>query len=223
MGNHTMHLDELFEEYRLYARAMGRSPNTVTSMRYHVRRLVLFLDAAGYPVDTDELTLRLLREFITDASTWYSPKTVANNVRAIKTLFNFAVSDGLVDSNPSEKLGIPKIPSRDFDIFQPRDIEKLLAACNTRRLTGLRDSAIVTVLYDTGLRASELTGLRDEDIDWELGLLRVIGKGDKQRLVPVSPRTLRVVRRYIKQRDKTLERNVPVVFCSQTQSSQDFR
>lgn len=126
------------------------------------------------------------------------------------------MSDELIDNNPAERLSIPKVPSRDFDIFQPQDIEKLLAACNTRRLTGLRDAAIVTVLYDTGLRASELTGLRDEDVDWELGLLRVIGKGDKQRLVPVSLRTLRVVRRYIKQRDKTLECDVPVVFCSQS-------
>jgi site-specific recombinase XerD len=141
---------------------------------------------------------------------------VANNVRAVKTLFTFGISDGLITTNPAERLSIPKVPIRDFDIFEPRDIERLLASCDTRRLTGLRDQAIVTVLYDSGLLASELVGLRDNDIDWEIGLLRVIGKGDRQRLVPVSLRTLRLVRRYMHRRDNELQHMGDRLFCNQS-------
>ena len=197
-----MDLWELHDEYELSARAANRSANTIETQRYHLRRFVNFLKKRGIRTDTDEITPRVLREFIAESNQRYAVKTVSNNVRALKTLFAFGVREELVDRDPTHVVATPKVPITDFDIFEPSDVERLLRACNTKTVSGLRDFAIVMTLFDCGLRATELVRLRREDVDWKRGLLSVFGKGAKSRTVPVSARTLRAIRKYLnKDRD----------------------
>lgn len=209
-----MRLSELLEEYVLYARAANRSEHTITSQRYHLRRFLLFLESQDHSTDCGDITPRIVREFIARIQETYAPKTVANNVRALKTLFALGVEEELVDTNPLRRIPVPSVPLTDFDVFQPSDIEILIRACNRDTLTGLRDAVIVLTLFDSGIRASELVKLTDEDVDWQRGVLTVFGKGSKARGVPVSARTLRAIRRYINKRNKAGIVDKPALFVN---------
>lgn len=195
-----MRLLDLYEEYVLYARAANRSKHTIESQHFHLRRFIVFLDEHGYETDTDAITPRILREFISESSTRYSLKTVSNNVRALKTLFAFGIGEELIDSDPTRRVAAPTVPLADYDIFDPADVDVLLRACNKKTLTGIRDFAIIMLLFDSGIRATELITIREDGVDWNRELVAVIGKGAKERLVPVSARTLRTIRRYINKR-----------------------
>jgi site-specific recombinase XerD len=207
-----MELWDLFDEYELAARSTNRSQNTITSMRYHVRRFALFLDRQQHSLSCDAVTPRVLREYIASLNETHAATTVTNNVIALKTLFAFGVREELIANDPSKRVAVPRLPKVDYEIFDNDDIDRLLQACDRSTLTGVRDFAIVMLLFDTGIRASELIGIRDVDIDWQRGLVRVRGKGSKERLVPVSARTLRAIKRYVNKRNGTIpteSRTVP--------------
>jgi len=169
-------------------------------MRYHVRRFALFLEQRAYPLSCDAITTRILREYVTALQETHAATTVTNNVIALKTLFGFGVREELITSDPTKRVAVPRLPRTEFDIFDNSDIDILLQACDRKTVIGLRDFAIVMLLFDSGIRASELIGIADKDIDWQRGLIRVFGKGAKERHVPVSTRTLRAIKRYLHKR-----------------------
>lgn len=191
-----MNLWDLYEEWVIAAQAEGFSVETIRSKHGHLQRFNRYLERQEQPTTTEAVTPRILREFVADSRETYAPETVRGNVRVLKTLFRFGVREGLIDSDPTARVPVPKVPQTDYEVLEPDDIETLLRACDLKTYLGVRDYAVVLVLYDSGIRASELTGLRDEDIDYERGLLSVFGKGAKDRRVPVSSRTLRAIRRY---------------------------
>lgn len=195
-----MRLPDLLEEYELYLRAANRSPNTVDWYRASVKRFELHLAQTHQSDNCPDITARLIREYITSLQESAAPNTVANSVRALRILFAFGLREGLIDSDPVKRIPVPKVPTTDYVVFDPKDIDSLLRACDEKTFTGIRDFAIVMLLFDTGIRAAELLGLGDGDIDWERGLIAVFGKGSKARGVPVSGRTLRAIRRYQRRR-----------------------
>lgn len=209
-----MRVMDLVEEYVLELRAANRSENTVSDYRYHGLRFSRFLASRGYPDDCAQITPRIVREFQIALKDTHSPKTISNNIRALKALFSWAVREELLETNPMERIKTPAVPQEEFPVFDPADVDKLLAACDTKRLTGLRDFAIVMLLFDSGLRVSELVTLTDDDVDWHRGFVTVFGKGAKARSVPVSARTLRAVRRYVLARQKKFGENADALFLN---------
>ncbi len=198
-----MHLCDLFDEFELYCRTANRSPRTIAWYREYVTAFERFLSEHGYSDRCADIRTRTIREYVASLQERYAPPTVAGKVRALKGLFAFGLREGLIDTDPTRLVPVPKIPQTDYDVFDPEDIDTLLKACDTKRLTGIRDAAIVWLLFDSGVRAAELCGIGDEDIDWQRGFVRVLGKGAKERLVPVSARTLRAVRRYVNKRNQS--------------------
>lgn len=210
-----MRLWDLFEEYELAARSSNRSPNTINSMRYHVRRFAIFLEAHDYPMTCESVTPRVMREFITSLTGTYAAITVTNNVIALKTLFAFGLREELIEVDPTKRVSAPRMPHTTYAIFDNADVDVLLRACNRGTFTGLRDFAIVILLFDSGIRASELIGITDVDIDWQRGLICVLGKGSKERYVPVSARSLRVIKRYINKRNASVDHRFTATFVNQ--------
>jgi site-specific recombinase XerD len=170
-------------------------------MRYHVLRFARFLERHELSLDVETLSARTLRAFIVEPGESYSLTTLNGTVRGLKTLFAFATRERLITTNPIERVQPPKLPDTDIPVFGTDEVERLLAICG-QDYTGVRDRAVILLLFDSGIRASELCTLSDEDIDWELGLVRVLGKGAKVRQAPVSPTTLRAIKRYQRVRDK---------------------
>jgi integrase/recombinase XerD len=124
-------------------------------------------------------------------------RTVARNLVTLRNFFRFAQVQELISTDPSINLESPKIRRSLPGYLRLEEVERLLAQPDTRTPLGLRDQAMLEVLYSTGLRVSELVGLRVSDLDRAAGCVRCTGKGDKQRIVPVGRKALGTVEKYL--------------------------
>ena len=124
-------------------------------------------------------------------------RSVARFLVSIRGLYKFAMMEEMVHTDPTENLESPKIRSSLPTYLRVEEIDKLLAAPNLATPIGLRDRAMLEVLYSTGLRVSELLNLRISDIDIRVGCVRCIGKGDKERLVPIGRKAIEAVEQYL--------------------------
>jgi integrase/recombinase XerD len=174
----------------------GLSPHTLLAYENDARKLAAFAGARGVEV----LALRQgeLAEYIG----WLreqglSPRSQARHVHSARGFFRFAVREGLVERDPMENLRPPKASRPLPRCLTSAQVEALLASPRTDGPVGLRDRAMLEVMYATGLRASEVTALESANVDLELGLVRVFGKGRKERLVPFGREAAAWVRRYL--------------------------
>lgn len=164
----------------------GSSPRTVESYGRDLKRYTAFLETRGVAgpdaVVRDDVTayIAALQE------RGLAPSTVERNVSAIKGFHRFLVRESVTENHPTAKLGLPKVPKRLPEVITIEQLEKLFTQPFPDSAIGLRDRAMLEILYGCGLRVSELTGLDLGDIDFESGLLRVMGKGSKERMVPIS-------------------------------------
>jgi integrase/recombinase XerD len=124
-------------------------------------------------------------------------RSVARYLVSLRGLYKFAMMEELVTTDPTENLESPKVRSSLPTYLRVEEIDKLLQAPDLGTPSGLRDRAMLEVLYSTGLRVSELLNLRIADIDMRMGCVRCIGKGDKERLVPIGRKAIEAVEQYL--------------------------
>ena len=146
-------------------------------------------------------------------------RTVARHLVTLRNFFRFAQVQELIPEDPSINLESPKIRRSLPDYLRLEEVEKLLAQPDEKTPIGLRDRAMLEVLYSSGLRVSELTSLRVMDLDRAVGCVRCIGKGDKERIVPIGKKAMALVDRYLRDaRPKLLgsgqPTNSPVLFLN---------
>jgi len=144
-------------------------------------------------------------------------KTVARHLVTLRNFFRYAQVQDLIAADPSVNLESPKIRRSLPGYLRLEEVERLLAEPDSKTSLGLRDRAMLEVLYSTGLRVSELTGLRVTDLDTKVGCVRCIGKGDKERIVPVGKKALGMVDKYLRDaRPKLLAKgaNTPTLFVN---------
>ncbi len=175
----------------------GASPHTITSYLVDLRGLRDFLN--DEPLESvDHLTLRKFLAHI--KSHGYSKATMARKLASIRSFFKFLCRDGYLKSNPAKAMHSPKLDKK-LPLFLGLDeMLKLLRAPSGDTLLELRDRAILETLYSTGIRVSELVGLSIEDVDFIGGVLKVYGKGKKERLAPIGDKALRAIRTYLDRR-----------------------
>ena len=179
---------EAFEDY--LALEAGNSPNTVTNYGRDVRRM------AAYAVSRDShepgsVTYQLLRDFVYHLKDLgFAVTSIRRQVSAIRTYYRFLVGEGHVASDPSGRLETPKAWRTLPDVLTVTEVEYLLAAPDPDRPLAWRDRALLEMLYATGVRVSELVGLASSDVWFDAALIRVLGKGSKERLVPIGRRAL---------------------------------
>lgn len=130
-----------------------------------------------------------------------SAASVARALSALRSFYGFLLLDGYMDRNPTELLRSPKIGRHLPAVLTLAEVDSIIAAIDLSHPDGQRDRTIVEVLYSCGLRVSELCGLQLSDLYLDEGYLRVTGKGNKQRLVPVSPRAAEELRRWFSDRN----------------------
>jgi len=126
-------------------------------------------------------------------------KTVARHLVTLRNFFRFAQVQELIPEDPSVTLESPKIRRNLPGYLRLEDVERLLCQPDVKTPIGLRDRAMLETLYSTGLRVSELIGLRTMDLDARVGCVRCIGKGDKERIVPAGKKALAVVEKYLRE------------------------
>jgi integrase/recombinase XerD len=175
----------------------GLSSNTVSAYR---RDLLKFAEFAR----KRELSLQAVRrdDLVDFLAGLYrqklDSKSVARHLVALRNFFRFAQIQDLIQEDPSVNLESPKIRRSLPGYLRLEEVERLLDRPDVKTPIGLRDRAMLEVLYSTGLRVSELIGLRTSDLDAKVGCVRCIGKGDKERIVPVGKKALAIVERYLR-------------------------
>lgn len=183
----------------------GLAQNSLLAYSRDIARLRRFADDRARPIlslEQDDIVAFIQRL----RSEGLAARSVARAVHAIRGLYRFAVREGRVGADPMENLKAPRAFTALPRYLTTSQVDTLLAAPDTSRPLGLRDRAILEVLYATGLRASELVGLRPADVDLELGLLTCMGKGRKERLVPLGSVAQAWLRRYLEESRAALGR-----------------
>ena len=171
----------------------GLSVNTANSYLFDLERFNAFLGNRQDPPEIEDLRLHLDGLY----QSGLSSRSVARHVTTLRNFFGFLLREGEISSDPSEHLGTPRQWQRIPKYLNLQDIEKLIGAPDASRPLGLRDRAMLHVLYATGLRVSELCRVGMSDLNLEMGVLRTMGKGNKQRLVPVGKPAIQAVRDYL--------------------------
>ena len=144
-------------------------------------------------------------------------RSIARHLSAVRGLYRFLLDAGRVPRDPTQHLDSPRLARRLPRTLSVADAAALVEAPDTTRPDGLRDRALLELLYASGLRASEALGLRIEDVNFNAGYVMVIGKGDRQRLVPAGARALDWVRRYlITIRPRQVRRECPALFLNRS-------
>lgn len=187
--------DALVDEYLDYLQfERGMSPHTIAGYRGDLHSLVSFLREQGRCVeaarDVD------LEAYFLAGGGQAAGSTVARRMAAVRGLYGYLVREERVAVDPAVHLRTPKQPQGLPDVLTIEEVEKVLGAIPPSGDLGQRDRAIFELLYGCGLRASELISLRAADVDLEAGLVRCIGKGDKERVVPMGSHAAAAVGRY---------------------------
>lgn len=181
----------MFQRYRAYLLLeKGLSDNT---RQAYERDLARFLDyLADEGIAYREVTLDDLHHYASALyDTGISPTSISRMLSGVRSFYWFLLQEGEIEADPTELLEMPKRPTRLPNVLSLDEVERLEAAADLSLIEGRRDKAIVEVLYSCGLRVSELCGLRLSDLYLDEGFIRVLGKGGKQRLVPISPRAVK--------------------------------
>lgn len=196
----------------------GLSVNTSSAYRRDLGKFQVF--AQKRKLSLEDVTRDDLVDFL--ASLYrqkLESRTVARNLVTLRNFFRFAQVQELITTDPSVNLESPKIRRSLPGYLRLEEIERLLNQPDSTTALGLRDRAMLEVLYSTGLRVSELIGLRGSDLDSKTGCVRCIGKGDKERIVPVGRKALGIVDKYLREARPELSRqakrgNSPALFVN---------
>jgi site-specific recombinase XerD len=191
---------ELAKSYRLHLTAGNKSPSTITSYMGAVTALSDFLVREGLPTKPSLITKTHMELFMTDYLSKYKPATAHNRYRGLKTFFLWAVEEEEIEVSPMARLKAPIVPETPAPIPDKADIKRLLAACAGKDFEAVRDTAIIYVLLDTGMRRAELVGLTMADMDMEGQECDVVGKGRRPRRPKFGMKTAVALDKYIRVR-----------------------
>lgn len=173
------------------------SAHSVQAYLHDIELLTQFLQSQNTMVNPADVTLQHLQDFLKHiAELGMSSSSQARIISGIKAFYKYALIENISTLNPSVLLDAPKLKKSLPDVLHFDEIEKILAAIDLSTLEGTRNKAIIETLYSCGLRVTELVELRISQLFLETGFIRVIGKGNKQRLVPIGGDAIKYINLY---------------------------
>jgi site-specific recombinase XerD len=207
---------ELVPEFKIMLQATNRSPRTIEAYMAGVDALRAFLVERGMPTSADAVT----REHVEAAyAAWieggYAPASVKNRHDGIRQFFGWCEEEGEVPEgkNPMRHVKPPKVPENPPDILRTDEIRALLKACEGRTFEDRRDAALIALMYDTGVRLSECAGITLGDIDIaDRREVVVLGKGRKERTLPIGANAARALGRYLRMRRSHKDHALPALW-----------
>ena len=187
-----------FRDFLKLEKSLSR--NSVEAYEHDVAKLVQFLEYHNLELQPGDITLAVLQDFIK----WInqlgmSARTQSRVISGLRTFFKYLLLENVIRSNPAELLESPRIGRELPDTLRVDEIDSLFAAIDLSTPEGERNKTMLEVLYGCGLRVSELTNLKISELHFSQGFISVIGKGDKQRLVPIGERAVKQLKTYLHQ------------------------
>jgi integrase/recombinase XerD len=198
----VMHWQKSIKEFESFLRLeKSLSANSIEAYSTDVKKLVSFLEFRKAGTGPCDIKPDILREFIT----WIhelgmSPRSQSRVISGIKAFYKFLLLSDQIDKDPSELLESPRIGRKLPEILSTVEIDKMLAAIDQSKPEGRRNRAMLETLYSCGLRVSELVNMQISNIFKKDGFIKVVGKGNKERLVPISDKALNDINNYMPDR-----------------------
>jgi len=192
-----MTIETLIGAYLNYTKVeKGLAVNTIAAYANDLKKFAAFAKERKYPIDA--INHDCIVEYLSGLyHQRLDSRTVSRHLVSLRNLFRFALAEGVITADPTVNLESPKVRKSLPTYLRMEEVDRLLAQPDVSTPQGLRDRAIIELLYSTGMRVSELVGLRVPDMDMRMGCLRCIGKGDKERVVPVGRQALAAVQEYL--------------------------
>ena len=187
------------EDYQNYLKLeRGLSENTISGYTQDLEKLILFLETIDLAISPVKIESNSIKEFVYEISKNVSPRSQARIISGLRSFFSYLVFEGYRKSNPTDLLETPKIGLKLPNTLSESEINSLIAAVDLSHPQGERNRTILETLYSCGLRVSEIITLKISDLFFEEGFIRVLGKGNKERFVPIHSRAQQLIDLYIK-------------------------
>jgi integrase/recombinase XerD len=192
-----MNWNTYIKSYQSYLRIeRGLSKNTIENYSFDIERLCLFLENNGIVISPIHIDDEMIQQFIYDVSKQVNPRSQARIISGLKSFFGYLIFEDFRDTNPLELIETPKTGRKLPDTLSVTEIDTLIGAIDLGSNEGERNRAMLETLYGCGLRVSELTALKISDLFFEEGFIKITGKGNKQRFVPIGSLTQKYIQIY---------------------------
>ena len=183
------HLLVLNRSFRRTLEAENKSPRTTEAYTDAVRLLATYCQARGHPLVVGDLQRADIQVFIADQLARWKPATAHNRYRGLNAFFKWAVAEGDLEVSPMGGMRPPQLPEQPVEVVGLEHLARLLKACEGRDFTSRRDTAVILLLVDTGMRRAECAGMTLDDVDLDQRIVWVLGKGRRPRALPVGRKT----------------------------------
>jgi site-specific recombinase XerD len=193
-------LADLLEDWRVHLRARNVAPSTISLYLGAAGRLCRWLAAQGMPDTAHGVSRDHLEAYLAHLADQHAPTTVSKEFRSLQQLFKWLVNDGEIERSPMERMPRPMVPEQPVPLVDLDTVRRLLAALAGNTFERRRDTAMVRLFLDTGVRLGEMVGMTLEDVDQDGGAVFVMGKGRRGRAVPYGAKTADALRRYLRAR-----------------------
>jgi len=188
----------ILDEFLIYLSSeKGLSKNTIASYRHDINKFILYLES--HKIDSfNNVHRNDIVDFIMDLKqNGLSTPSIARNIVSIKLIFRFMMRERLIATDITGTLDSPKMWKTLPDTLSEEEVLKILNGPNTKKPKGIRDKAILELMYATGMRVSEVVHLKVTDVNLDVGFLKCLGKGSKERIVPVGSKAIKYVIEYL--------------------------
>jgi len=176
----------------------GLSQNTIDSYTRDLKKLTSFLDENEINLSPISIDEEVIHQFIYDVAKKINPKSQARIISGLRNFFDYLIFEDYRKNNPTDLIEAPKIGRKLPDTLSEEEINELIAAIDLSHPQGERNRTILETMYSSGLRVSELITIKISDLFFDEGFIRVIGKGNKQRFVPIHYKAQKYILSYIK-------------------------
>lgn len=192
-----MNWSSYIKSYQSYLKIeRGLSQNTIDSYCYDIERLLLFLESNNIEVSPIKIQEETLQQFIYEVSKEVNARSQARIISGLKSFFSYLIFEDYRADNPLELMESPKLGRKLPDTLSIEEIDRLIDAVDLASNEGERNRAMLETLYGCGLRVSELVDLRISDLFFDEGFIKITGKGNKQRFVPIAEITQKYITIY---------------------------
>ena len=192
-----MKWNSIVQDYQFYLKIeKGLAKNSIESYTRDVKKLILYLDDNEINVSPINITEDTIQQFIYTVSKKLNSRSQARLISGIRNFFDYLIFEDYRKNNPTDLIEAPKIGRKLPDTLAIEEIDLLIQTIDLSEPQGERNRTILETLYSCGLRVSELTNLKISDLFFEEGFIQVIGKGNKQRFIPINSLTQKYIENY---------------------------
>ena len=195
------HLLVLNRSFRRTLEAENKSPRTIEAYTDAVRLLATYCQAHRSPLLATELRREHIQAFIAEQLARWKPATAHNRYRGLHAFFKWAVAEGDLEINPMERMKPPQLSEQPVEVVGSEQVARLLKTCEGRDFTSRRDTAVILLLVDAGMRRAECAGMTLDDVDLDQRIVWVLGKGRRPRALPIGRKTAQALDRYLRVRE----------------------